>query len=136
MINSKDLRIGSWVYDPINKRNCRIVALRAGYQNPPIVDNNGNGEPESSLSSCDYLNPIPLSEEILVNKCGYSIITESSAGIRYGIVKDHVFNSDLTLTFWKTTDNAGKFFRGNIEIDSVHILQNLLWALAKIEITL
>lgn len=65
MIQANELRIMNWVFSPIQKTNCKIVALRSGYQNPPIVDNNGNGEPESSFSSCDCLEPIPLDESWL-----------------------------------------------------------------------
>lgn len=79
--------------------------------------------------------PIPLTEEWLF-KFGFSVINESSAGKRYGYVINGVFNSDLTFTFWKTTKEVGKFFRGDLELKSVHQLQNLYFALTNEEIKL
>lgn len=81
------------------------------------------------------LHPIPLTEEWLL-KFGFSIINENSAGKRYGYVIGGVFNSGLTFTFWKTTKEAGKFFRGDLELKSVHQLQNLYFALTNNELTL
>ena len=78
--------------------------------------------------------PIPLTEEWL-QKLGFSVINESSAGKRYGYVVDGVFSSDLTFTFWKTTKEVGKFFRGGLELKSVHQLQNLYFALTGAELT-
>jgi len=126
-IDIKDLRVGSILLKSLKSGNGRKRIVKIDkYDLIHILNETGPFNYES----------VALTEEILVNKCGFSSITESSAGIRYGIVKDHVFSSDLTLTFWKTTENAGKFFRDNMEIDSVHIIQNILWDLAKIEITL
>lgn len=83
----------------------------------------------------DKFNPIPLTEEWLL-KFGFSVINENSAGKRYGYVIGGVFSSDLTFTFWKTTIESGKFFRRDLELKSVHQLQNLYFALTNEELTL
>lgn len=87
------------------------------------------------LMKWEDTKPIPLTEEWLV-KFGFSILTENSAGKQYGYVVDHVFDSNLTLTYWETTKDAGKFFRGKLEIKLVHQLQNLFFALTGEELEL
>ena len=77
---------------------------------------------------------IELTEKWL-ERLGFSVINESSAGKRYGYVIDGIFSSDLTFTFWKTTKEAGKFFRGDLELKSVHQIQNLYFALTGRELT-
>ena len=94
------------------------------------------------IECCEWMNghfiltfqPIKLTEEWLL-KLGFSVITENSAGKRYGYVIDGIFSSDLTFTFWKTTKEAGKFFRGDLELKSVHQIQNLYFALTGRELT-
>jgi len=76
---------------------------------------------------------IELTEKWL-ERLGFSVINESSAGRRYGYVIDGIFSSDLTFTFWKTTKEAGKFFRGDLELKSIHQLQNLYFALTDKEL--
>jgi hypothetical protein len=93
----------------------------------------GDGYYQSNY--CCNLNPIMLNEEWLL-KFGFSVINESSAGKRYGYVINGVFSSDLTFTFWKTTKEAGKFFRGDLELKSVHQLQNIYFALVNSELQL
>lgn len=78
--------------------------------------------------STQNLEPIPLTEDILL-KCGFEIINENSAEKRYGIVENHVFDGDASLIYWNTTENAGKIFRGDMEIKSLHQLQSLIHAL-------
>ena len=77
---------------------------------------------------------LKLTEEYLV-KLGFSVINESSAGKRYGYIVNGVFSSDLTFTFWKTTKEAGKFFKGDLELKAVHQIQNLYFALTGRELT-
>ena len=96
----------------------------------------------SSLESYTYYEdydsncePIPLTEEWLLKLC-FSVITEKSVGKRYGYVINGIFSSDLTFIFWKTTKESGKFFRGDLELKSVHQLQNLYFALTNEELTL
>lgn len=69
--------------------------------------------------------PIPLTEERLLG-AGYSVVSESSTGKMYAYMINGVFNSDLTLVFWK---DSGKIFRGDLEIKYYHQLQNLYFAL-------
>ena len=83
---------------------------------------------------CCNIEPIQITEEWLL-KLGFSVLNESSSGKRYGYVINGVFDSDLTFTFWKTTREAGKFFRRDLELKSVHQLQNLYFALTGAELT-
>lgn len=83
----------------------------------------------------DNISGIPLTEEWLL-KCGFNTVTESSAGKRYSIVENHIFNNDLTVVYWKTTSNAGKIMRGDLQIKNVHQLQNLVFALTDAELTI
>lgn len=80
-------------------------------------------------------SPIPITEDWLV-KFGFEKISENSAGKRYGYVINDIFSSDLTFIFWKTTNQAGKFFRHGLEIKYVHQLQNLYFALTQTELEL
>lgn len=81
------------------------------------------------------LQPIPLTEDILL-KCGFSIITENSAGKRYAYVVNGIYSSDLSFTYWTTTKEKGKFFRGDLQLKSLHQLQNLYFALTGEELTI
>jgi hypothetical protein len=76
---------------------------------------------------------IKLTEE-WVCEFGFSTTNDSSAGKRYSYVINGVFNSDLSFTFWKTTKEKGRFFRGDLELKSVHQLQNLYFALTGSEL--
>lgn len=73
-------------------------------------------------------NPIPLTQKWMLD-FGYSVISESSAGYKYGFVINHILSSDLIFVLWKTTKDAGKIFRGDLQLKYVHQLQNLHFAL-------
>jgi len=79
--------------------------------------------------------PIPLSEEWLF-RFGFSVINENSSGKRYGYVINGIFSSDLTFVYWTTTKLKGRFFRGDLELKSIHQLQNLYYALTGTELIL
>ena len=83
---------------------------------------------EATYMEYENFHPISLTEERLL-KFGFSIINENSAGKEYGYVIDGVYSSALTFIHWKTTKNAGKFFRGDLQLKYVHQLQNLYFAL-------
>lgn len=61
----------------------------------------------------DKIKPI-LITRFWLEDLSYSVISESSAGFKYGFVINHIFGSDLTFVLWKTTKDAGKFFRGDL----------------------
>lgn len=137
MIQANELRIGNWIKDRGGKE----------WQIDNWESPNKVSAKEPEFNTCgmllkghpfteyvNFLQPIPLDESWLI-RAGFSVITESSAGKRYGYVINGVFSSDLTLIFWKTTENAGKFFRSNLEIKFVHQLQNLFFALTGTELT-
>ena len=129
MLKNNELRIGNLVkwYDV--SKVLELHSEKNKFDNVYI-------ECEESFEWTEYnkLEPIPLTEEWLL-KFGFSVINESSAGKRYGYVINGVFNSGLTFTFWKTTKEVGKFFRGDLELKSVHQLQNLYFALTGAELT-
>lgn len=83
----------------------------------------------------ENFKPIPLTEDILL-KCGFSVITENSAGKRYAYVVNGIYSSDLSFTYWTTTKEKGKFFRGDLQLKSLHQLQNLYFALTGEELTI
>jgi hypothetical protein len=129
-MKADELMIGSWAYDPINKRNCRILALRAGYQNPPIVDDNGNGELESSFSSCDVLQGILLSPEWL-RRAGFEDVTMSW-------YTEPCFEKTInrtTFLYWVTEQSLCWDDVPLRKIEFVHQLQILTFALTGTRLT-
>ena len=89
---------------------------------------------DSGKSNITYWVGIYSVKPILLSKywcadLSYSVISESSAGFRYGFVINHIFSSDLNFVLWKTTKNEGKFFRGDLQLKCVHKLQNLHFSL-------
>jgi hypothetical protein len=138
-MNANELRIGNLVnrkyLNPSPKglntcyTDCKIMAIgieRVIYECKDKSLNKVN---------FDIISPIPLTEKIIEN-LGFSVITENSMGKRYGYVIDGIFSSDLTFTFWKTTKEAGNFFRGDLQLKSVHQIQNLYFALTGEELVL
>lgn len=119
MINSTDLRIGNLIQTATDSPLIIIATA-------DILSAIDRGH--------DLYSGIPLTEEWL-EKCRFNTVTESSAGKRYSIVENHIFNNDLTVVYWKTTSNAGKIMRGDLEIKYVHQLQNLVFALTGAELT-
>lgn len=111
-MNIRELRIGNW-YHWYSEGKYYPYQIEA---KDFIGDNYKNFE------------PIPLTEERLL-KFGFSVIEENSVGKRYGYVVDGVFSYDLSITFWKSTKEKGKLFKGNLELKSVHQLQNIFFAL-------
>jgi hypothetical protein len=78
MIAANELRIGNWVYNPIDKRYGQLVAIEQG--NRPIINGGKFGFLENgtvSFSGFDCLHPIPLTPEIL-EKCGFKLVSKHS----------------------------------------------------------
>lgn len=83
----------------------------------------------------ENIEPITLTEEWLI-RLSFSVITQNSAGKRYGYVINGIFSSDLTFVYWTTTKLKGRFFRSDLELKHVHQLQNLYFALTNKELKL
>jgi len=141
-MKATELRIGNYVDVPNKAQSPFRIDYFDLYK---VYQNNGEYRfPENrnlkidvhpltwDLEECE---PIPLSEEVLV-RCGYTMIQENSAGKVWAFVVDGVFSSDLKIIQWKTTDKAGKFFRGELEIQGLHHLQNIQYALTGHELEL
>lgn len=136
-MNVKELRQGNLIFglyenedcEEIYKTECSFLGFNP-FDNYIFVDSKSIGFDEFV-----GFEPITLTEEWLL-KLGFSLITETSAGIRYGYVVNGIFNSDMTFIFWKTTKEKGKFFRKDLELKYVHQLQNLYFALTGEELTL
>lgn len=114
-----DLRIGNYVYDLKLNHIIRFISFHGLC--------NVESRPD------DY-EPIPLTEELLL-KCGYIIIDENEAGKAYNIVEVGKFiNDDTMIVCFARGERAGKFFRKNKEVKSLHQLQNLYSELAEEEL--
>jgi hypothetical protein len=129
-VTDKDFRIGNLInyriVDKMDERQEWLEVSEIDYDDLRIIG-------AKHEMNQDY-QIIELTENWL-ERLGFSVISESSAGKRYGYVIDGIFSSDLTFTFWKTTKEAGKFFRGDLELKSVHQIQNLYFALTGRELT-
>jgi len=129
-VTDKEFRIGNLInyriVDKMDKRKEWLEVSEIDYDDLRIIG-------AKHEMNQDY-QIIELTEKWL-ERLGFSVINESSAGKRYGYVIDGIFSSDLTFTFWKTTKEAGKFFRGDLELKSVHQIQNLYFALTGRELT-
>jgi len=128
-MRANELRIGNLInyriVDKMDKRKEWLEVSEIDYDDLRIIG-------AKHEMNQDY-QIIELTEKWL-ERLGFSVINESSAGKRYGYVIDGIFSSDLTFTFWKTTKEAGKFFRGDLELKSIHQLQNLYFALTDKEL--
>lgn len=121
-MEAKELRIGNYVYDPINKENVKLVAIEQGNR-PITLGSKGT----SSFSGFDCLQPIPLTEEWKIN---------------FGVVKRGVewrFNlGESSICFEETPE--GFFYTGgegvnlSRNIEFVHDFQNIVYAIEGIEI--
>jgi hypothetical protein len=138
-VSVTDLRIGNWIMDRGNKAwqiDCWEHSTKVAAKEPIIGFCDFTKKPihgHPLTEEVDFLKPIPLTEEWVL-KLGFSVISENSAGKRYGYVIGGIFSSDLTFTFWKTTKESGKFFRIDLELKSVHQLQNIYHALTGLEL--
>jgi hypothetical protein len=129
-VSVTDLRVGNFVKDEVLGL-CEIESIFKQGQVEVSVKNvalDGKIGKRYFILNTDSIKPIPLTEEWLL-KFGFSVINENSAGKRYGYVIGGIFSSDLTFSFWKTTKESGKFFRRDLELKSVHQLQNVYFAL-------
>ncbi len=134
-MNKQDLRIGNTIeyhliddIGPSEEHVDEWIETNVDWQ-----DLNHLSEDEEGFN--EWHRPIPLSEEVLV-RCGYTMIQESSAGKVWAFVVDGVFSSDLKIIQWKTTERAGKFYRGELELQGLHHLQNIQYALTGHELEL
>ncbi len=121
-MNANELMLGNYV-----KFGGTILIVFEIYATGFYANNIKNLD-ESLKSAWTKINPIPLTEKWFLD-FGYLVISESSAGFRYGFVINHIFSSDLNFVLCKNTKDAGKFFRGDLQLKYVHQLQNLHFAL-------
>jgi hypothetical protein len=126
-LDKYDLRIGSLV-----KRTNKLTKEALTYE---LVASDFTDIAHNRENSSFIYEAIPITEELLL-KVGLSTINENSEGKRYGYVVNGIFKSDLTFTFWKTTKEAGKFFRRDLELKSFHQVQNIYWDLSNIKLKL
>lgn len=128
-MNVKDLMIGNYIY---HNGDITIVSnLDIGSKSYCTI-NDVQIHKETFLSKqlgIKIFKGIRLTEEILL-KCGFGVVTESSAGKRYAYLNNGVFSSNLAFTYWVIGKTKNKFFRGDLECKYVHELQNLYTALS------
>lgn len=95
MIKAEELRIGNYLQDTLHKQPVRVVNI-----NRTTIRVCFDNELEEQLLSCQDLEPIPLTEEILL-KCGFvSNAYKDPAG-----VKSSNFHVKLVKTFEKVKSN-------------------------------
>lgn len=121
-INTNEFRRGNWVLDQYSFYS-KIETIREN--SVTIINPNCAHEVENHISLIKF---IPLTEDKLL-KFGFVLLDENSAGKRYGLLNNNVFDRDTILIIWKNNQRAGKIFRGNKEIKYVHKLQNLIFEL-------
>lgn len=130
MLSANELRCGNLIFGPLDEI-MKIVLIDdtccPPYLYAHCINDKGHGQ--------NGFHPIPITEEWLL-KFGFEKISENSSGKMFGYVINDVFSSDLSFVFWKTTNQAGKFFRHGLELKTVHQLQNLYFALTQKELEL
>jgi hypothetical protein len=78
-----------------------------------------------------YIELVPITDDLLLKKCNFTLIEENSAGKIYAPIIENVAFDDLKIIYFK---RENKFFRRSIEIKSLHQLQNLYFALTETEL--
>jgi hypothetical protein len=127
-MKANELRIGNLLLDN-DKIICEVKEIRENYILTNSLDNF-----KTLVAQIGLYEPIPLTEEWLL-KFEFSTTTENSAGKTYSYVRNGIFSSDLSFTYWTTTKEKGKFYRGDLEIKHVHQLQNIYFSLTGEELT-
>lgn len=118
MIKPNELRLGNWAYDA-NNLAVKIIGIEYEY-NHCLWEQLG----VKCLSSCDFLNPIPLTKKMLV-KCGFS---------EYEFEEDIFLHDEEDVCVQKSGKVYYPFsFENNDTIGEpiryLHQLQNLFFAL-------
>jgi len=108
-MDSRELRIGAWLYSNLTKVNfqCTAKDILAIHKDPSVVES------------------IPLTEEILV-KCGAKIVKPRS-----GIQKSFMLGSIRI-----NLSNSGNFYYKKNVYNAVHEIQNLYYCIEKEELTI
>lgn len=131
MIQANELRIGNYVYDDFNEIH-RVESV----QSNRLIEYNGSGDPNviiSKLDGCDrfyvsdYVNPIPLTEEILL-KCGFEKFLKG--------IKGSDIHDTYRLGFFQIENHFGIYLFHGIEIKHTHQLQNLFFAISGHELNI
>lgn len=121
-MESNELRIGNYIYDPINKENVKLVAIEQG--NRPITL---GCKGTSSFSGFDCLKPIQLTEEILL-KCGFEKVEhENGDYFDFELFMLKILDTYFSCVYGKQ--------RIEYELKYLHQLQNIYFALTNEELT-
>lgn len=118
-MKANELRIGNLLYYGDPKSTLK----------PPYFKIEGGHSIQAVESGID-IRPILITEEILL-KCGYIVLNESSAGIRYGHVVNGVFDAGLSFVYWK---ESKELICVKKHIKHLHQLQNLYFSLTNEEL--
>ncbi len=124
MIQVNEFRLGNLIYSPIEKEIVKLVAIEQGNR-PITLGKMGT----SSFSGFDCLEPIPLTEEILL-KCGFKLshkgFTYDKKRLSICLPCDSYKNGRVYFNSWCISEKS---------IDSLHQLQNLYFSLTNEELT-
>lgn len=129
-MKSTELRIGNWVYDPINRVNFKIECF-LGREYCTNVCEYDDEEFEAITSE---LLPIPLTEEILL-KCGF----ENGKYYKNLRIKanDYLHSIKFFRGKWiYSTDESDAACYSLVELKYLHQLQNLYFALTGEELNI
>ena len=115
MINAKDLRIGNSVL--LGNSSLSVYQI--------IYDRRNGYSINSKDYKEDFFDPIPLTKEILI-KCGFHKF--NNAWVQKDFTEN---NSKFYFSIWNLIDDEFKYNSAefDIEINSLHQLQNLYFAL-------
>lgn len=126
MIQPNELRIGNWV------NAGRVTAISEADNEVILFD--GYTSWRSSVMQPDWLQPIPLTPEIL-EKCGFSKTVTSREGqyLQYGL---RIASFDFMFEFY--ADGEPQFYLDMVGIDILylHQLQNLAFSISNQELTI
>lgn len=130
MIQANELRIGNYVYDPINKENVKLVAIEQGNR-PITLGSKGT----SSFSGFDCLKPIELTEDILL-KCGFKVLENQPRKWFKIKTKKRGISLEICFSSKRIVLNNGYDFIDLLYVKYLHQLQNLYFALTNQELTI
>jgi hypothetical protein len=120
MIQAKELRIGNLVISP----SLNEITVNARW----ILEQH-----QCDLSNCEYLQPIPITEEWLL-KLGFEMVYISEFRTKLTHKKEHFIGYDLSHVSDKSMEGFTWYGRYITDIKYIHQLQNLYFALTQKEL--